>query len=412
MRARALQTTLLVVAVASATYAGNTLSPLQETLRAALSLSDNQMALLQGPALAFPMAAVWVPLGMAIDRYSRMRLLAVIMVSALLGSVLTAMASGLPMLVIARGFAGLASLAVIPVAFSWVADLYAPQERGRATMAINIGQSIGMAAAFALGSTLLAAFAGSSDTWRRVMLWLAAPLAPATLLLLPLREAQRTEIASQRASSSREWIELWRHRAILLPLLLGIVLGQVALWADFMWSAPMLSRSFSLTPREVGTVMAVGLFTSGVVGSIGGGFIADFCQSRGGARLALTALSGLVLLSATVGLFAFIPNPIGASVMLVTFVTIANATAVMATALFIIVTPNGVRGLCMALLVTICVFVGNGLGPVIASVLSMTLGGEMSIGKSLSVICAVTSTAAAGMFALGVGQVPRGHAKG
>ncbi len=66
---------LLGLAVTAGTYARTLLGPLQEALGASLDLSDNQLALLQGPALALPLLVMSVPLGLLIDRRSRVRLL-------------------------------------------------------------------------------------------------------------------------------------------------------------------------------------------------------------------------------------------------------------------------------------------------------------------------------------------------
>ena len=84
---------LLTVAAASAIYARTALGPLQETMRIALGLTDNQMAMLQGPALALPTIFAAIPLGLAIDRYSRARLLLVLTALNLFGSVFTGLCS-------------------------------------------------------------------------------------------------------------------------------------------------------------------------------------------------------------------------------------------------------------------------------------------------------------------------------
>src|ERR1700729_3754127 len=96
--ARTWQMVLLVVAVSAASYAATAMNPLQETMRIALALTDKQMALLQGPAVALPMAAAAVPLGLLIDRYSRVRLLLALTAADLFGGVLTALASNFVML--------------------------------------------------------------------------------------------------------------------------------------------------------------------------------------------------------------------------------------------------------------------------------------------------------------------------
>src|SRR5262245_111135 len=105
---RSLQLVLLTATLTAAVYAKVALGPLQETMRHALSLSDNQIALLQGPALAIPMVVVAVPLGLLIDRHSRVRVLFALAVMLLAGSVLTAVASGFTALLVARGLTGLA----------------------------------------------------------------------------------------------------------------------------------------------------------------------------------------------------------------------------------------------------------------------------------------------------------------
>src|SRR5688572_15441195 len=97
--ARELQLLLLTLGLTAAVYAKAALGPLQETLRIALSLSDHQIALLQGPALALPITLVSVPLGLAVDRYSRVHLILGGVLLLLVGSLLTAFASSFAMLV-------------------------------------------------------------------------------------------------------------------------------------------------------------------------------------------------------------------------------------------------------------------------------------------------------------------------
>src|SRR5207249_1508965 len=75
---RGYQLLLLAAAMAAGGYVRTAISPLQETMRIALSMSDNQMALLQGPVIGIPITLAAVPLGLLIDRYSRVRLLSVL----------------------------------------------------------------------------------------------------------------------------------------------------------------------------------------------------------------------------------------------------------------------------------------------------------------------------------------------
>ena len=75
---------------------------------------------------------------------------------------------------------------------------------------------------------------------------------------------------------------------------------------------------------------------------------------------------------------------------------------VMGMALFTIVIPNEIRGLCMSVLVALEVLFALAVGPPAVSLLSGTLGGLAMIGSALGTVCAVSCAMAAGAFIWGV----------
>ena len=115
------------------------MSPLQESLHLATGLTDNQVALLQGPALALPLVILAVPLGIAVDRLSRVRLLQFCAVLGIAGHLLTVIGHTLVNLFLARALVGLAAAVTIVAAVSLVADLVPPHARGKATMLLAVG---------------------------------------------------------------------------------------------------------------------------------------------------------------------------------------------------------------------------------------------------------------------------------
>jgi MFS family permease len=381
-------------------YVRTAVSPLQETIRAALSLSDTQIALLQGPVIGIPLALTAIPRGLLIDRYSRARLLVVLMVLSLIGSLLTATASNYPWLLLARCLAGLAGLSVVPVVFSLLADLYPPEQRGRATTAVVVGQVAGNSAAFALGGALLTA--GSiSDGWRWAMFGLAVPLVPILLLMTALREQPRTGLASTSPSAGTIWRELRCNGGIVGPLAMGVVLVEMAVGAMLIWSAPMLSRRFTLRPDTIGAIMAVGMLVSGILGPMIGGTLADLCQRTGGPRRTMSVLTGLALLSAPTSLFAFMPNIAATCTLLIASMTLLLAVGIMGITLITILIPDEVRGLCMSVLMATILLFALAVAPVTVSLLSGGIGGLAMIGKALSIICVMIGFLAAATFAFG-----------
>jgi MFS family permease len=397
---RRFQLLLLVAAMATGGYVRTAVSPLQEAIRTALFLSDTQMAFLQGPVIGIPLAITAIPLGLLIDRYSRKRLLLTLLALSLIGSMLTAIASNFTLLLLARGLAGLMGLSILPVVFSLLADLYPPELRGRVTTAVVVGQVAGNSAAFALGGALLAA-GSAPGSWRWAMLGLLVPLAPVLLLMTALRELPRTGPAGASPSAAKLWKGLRRTGVTVGPLAIGVVLVETAVGAMLIWSAPMLSRRFSLAPDAIGAIMAIGMLASGILGPLFGGTLADLCQRAGGPRRTVSVLIWLALLSVPASLFAFMPNVVETCVLLITSMTLMLAMAIMGLTLITIVIPDEIRGLCMSVLLAAILLFALAVAPVTVSLLSEAIGGLATIGKALSIICATAGLLAAATFAYG-----------
>jgi predicted MFS family arabinose efflux permease len=97
---------VLAVTISSAATQRSLFSPFQELGKAALGLSDLQVSYVQGIAAAIPIALLSVPLGRAVDRTHRVRLLIIVMLMTIAGTVLTAYARSFQMLFLARMLAG------------------------------------------------------------------------------------------------------------------------------------------------------------------------------------------------------------------------------------------------------------------------------------------------------------------
>lgn len=389
----------LTIAACMAVYARTAFSPLQEATQSALALSDNQMGLLQGPALALPLVIGAIPLGFAIDRYRRARLLFIFAAVTVVGSVATAFATSAASLFVARFLIGLAAPVTVLAVFSMVADLYAPAQRGRALTVVSLGQIAGTAAAFTLGGALLATFGSEPYAWRYAMVGLTAPLVLVLLLLAAVREPLRTGVIVKNPSVSQAFGELWRFRAIIAPLLVGGIMVGMADAAVMIWAAPTFSRSFGLPPDRIGTIMGGVVLAGGLMGSFLGGPIADLCQRKGGPRRTMSALAVLTLSSVPAGLFAVIPGVAAASVLLAIFLAMGIAISVMIGTLITVVIPNEVRALCMAVSGALSVPLIVGAAPVTVSLLSGAIGGSSMIGTALAVVCVTTSAFGAVIFA-------------
>lgn len=398
---------LIAVAASLANYARFTLTPLLEAVKSDLVLSDHQLALLQGPALALPVVLLGVPLGLWIDRGSRVRLMLLLVTGTVLGSVATALAPNFHLLLAARALVGLSATATVLVAVALIGDLFAPSARGRANMVVTLAALGGISVALAGGGALLAGFEDSPEGWRHTMVWLAAPLPLAIVAAFMLREPVRTGIAMPGAPARLAFSRLWGHRNVVLPLIGGGVLVGIADGAALVWAVPALMRGLALPADAVGAAMAGVMLISGIAGPVLGGLGADFCQRAGGPRRTIGLLAILSVVSAGAGVFALAGNLWLASALLVVFMSVGSAIAVMVTTLATVVLPNELRGLCLSAKYIANLLFGLALAPLGVSWLSGVLGGPAMIGMGLTIIATGTSLVGALIFLVPLLAVPR-----
>jgi predicted MFS family arabinose efflux permease len=390
-----LQLFALATAMAAAGYVRTAVSPLQESIRVALSINDNQMALLQGAAIALPITLAAVPLGLLIDRINRARLLVALISISGVGSILTALAPDFEILLIGRAIAGVAALSVVSVVYSLLADICAPEQRGRAIIFVIAGQVIGTSVAFGLGGFLLAMAGENGSNWRHVMLWLTCPILPLLIALGFFREPQRLGVTGKMARFRDLGRDLRGSRSAILLLGLGIVMAEIPVGAALVWSAPMLARQFAASPEQVGGMMAIAMLVSGLAGPFLGGVFIDYLLSRSTLRSATAILALVIFLGSPFALFALVKGAALAGVLLIADITVTLAAAVMGMSLFTTVVPGAARGLCVSILMAAVLLFSLGVGPSAVSLLSGVLGGEARVGLALSTVCLLAGLLAA-----------------
>ena len=350
--------------------------------------------------MAAPLLISAVPLGLLVDRFSRVRIVLCALAAAAVGSLLTARANNFNSLFLARSLVGLAAPASAVVAASLISDLFSPERRGRANMVVAIGQVIGMAAAFGISGLGLNA-PRDPNAWRQPLWHVALALILVVLITLLMREPPRRELESRTTERPGRWSELWRARARVLPLLGGAGLVAIADGAALIWLEPLLIRQYGVSPADAGPLVAIVLLGGGLIGPVAGGLIADRCQRWGGPQSTLAGLTALAVLSAAAGLFPVISTTPGAVVAMLMFMTLGAATNVIVTALLTIILPNELRGLFMAVLWAVAALMGLGLAPLAVSLLSTFIGGATPLGQALSVVCLTASLFGAVSFLLG-----------
>lgn len=395
--------------VGSSFFCRMILNAFQEPLQAGMDLTDNQIALVQGTAMALPAVLGGVPVGLLVDRFNRARMLSVFCLLNLVGTLSMALSTGLFPLVVSRVIVGFSTGAVAIAAVSLFADLFPRSQRGRGSMIFGVSQVVGMAAAFAAGGVLVTTF-HSADAWRLGILVMSCPLLAALLISFLLREQERMEIAEEQPTLGKSVLELWSFRSVVVPLFSGVIAIGLADGATLVWVVPTLSRSFGMSAGYANSVMGIALVVGGLLGPVLGGLAADRCLNSGGAARAMGLLALLGALSAALGMFALAPGPMIASTCLTAFILVGSMMVSVALTLVTVLLPNELRGFCVSVLSVGQILLSFGLAPSLVSITAANMPGLAGVGIALAIVCGTASMISAAAFLLGREHLKRQHA--
>lgn len=389
-------------------------SPLQEAAKLSMGLTDFQVGLVQGIAIALPMALVALPLGWLADRANRIRILLGLSFVWTVGMVMTAFAQDFGLLFFARMLAGAAGNFVVPIGISVAADMCMPERRGRSLLVLSLGNVLGGALAFGIGGALLGAVIENAipslmglEPWREVSLWFAIASVVLTLPLLLIREPERHEVEQANAPIKAIAAALWARRGFLMPLFIGQVGVVMADMAAGVWAAPVLIRNFGLSPAEFGGWMGGGLILAGIVGSILGGCGADWGQKldRRGGILFGTIIAGVIAIPAS--LYPMMPTTALFGVAFTALMVCGTISGLITATAIAVLVPNEERGLCLGAFMILGALIGIGLAPTVVTLASDAMGGEGQLALALTIVSVVIGFLSLAGFWLAMRNAPR-----
>lgn len=390
-------------------------STVQEGAKAEMGLSDFQLSLVQGVSAAIPLLFLSIPIGIAVDRVNRVRLLILLSLAGIAGTLATAFAPSAELLFAARMLTAIGTTGGLTAALSLTADLCATATRGRGTLIVSLGQRLGIAAGFGLVGWLFGVVShgaaesllGDMPAWRGAHLILAAVAGMLVIPLFFLREPERHEVeAGPRAAFRVVLGELWQRRRFLGPLFAGQVSVVMADAAAGIWAVPVLSRNYGVGPDEVAGWMGMMIFLAGMGGAILGGVSADLGQKsgrQGGLLLGAVIAAGLGIPAALFPLSPNVPVFAAAIGMLLLCGTLTGLVVAVSLTVFL---PNELRGLSIGAFIAIAGLIGYGLAPTAVAGVSNMLGGEAQLAPALALVGIVTSTLAFLAFIAAMKRVP------
>src|ERR1700760_2528163 len=217
------------------------LALLVEPLKKDLGLTDTQIGVLQGFSFVILYATAGVPLGFAVDRYSRRLIIFLGVVAWSAATVLSGLSHSYNELLLARICVGLGEAALGPAAYSMLSDLFPKFRLAIAFSVFNFGLVLGSILALLVSGQVITSAAhglvfpliGWRNVWQSTFIIIGVPGCLFSLLIFLIPEPVRRKRANTpTAAHLFDFLRTRRTFLILhtawFSLLLAVAYGQGA----------------------------------------------------------------------------------------------------------------------------------------------------------------------------------------
>lgn len=273
---------------------------LAEEISRDLKLSDTQIGLMTGLAFAIFYTFLGIPIARYADRpkSNRVRL---ITWSLALWSVMTAacgLAQNFVQLLLARIGVGIGEAGCTPAAHSIITGAVAPEKRSSAIAFYGLGIPIGGLLGLVVGGAL-----NDIIGWRNAFLVAAIPgVLFALMLPFLLNDPARENIGkidkgAPLPSQQPLWLalrEIATSRSFVL-VLLGASFTAFLSYGKGVWVVILFQRDFGLSATQTGLTLGIVLGVAGMLGTWGGGYLADRFGARDKRHLLTTPAIGMAV---------------------------------------------------------------------------------------------------------------------
>ncbi len=390
-------------------------------MKVALHLSDTQIGLLQGFAFGLCYAVAGLPIGWAVDRFSRRRIAYLGVMVWSLASAACGLAGNFWQLFAARTLVGAGEASVNPTAVSLIGDLF-PRDRLGAPMGVYAaGIYLGSGVALAVGGLVVAAFAGAPFVsfvllgnvapWQAVFLVTGLPGVVLAFTAFLMRDPRPARTAGRRPEPRSDGMVRFSraHAALLFHTFVGFGLASFVFYALAAWTPAFLARLFGLPPGRVGWMWGLVVAATGIIGSLGGGAIIDRAY-RGGLRdacLVVPAIGALLAWPFVAGAY-FMPGPWPMLAMLAIGLVLFGMIGPGSYAAWARIAPPLLRGRLTAGFTLVTGLLGSGLGPLtVALVTDRVFHNEAKVGMSIAIVVSLALPVVALLLFTGRGALRR-----
>lgn len=384
-------------------------------IRADLALTDIQFSTLFGLIFAGPYVLASLFSGRLADRLRRLSVLRAAILLWSSSTLLSMLATSFWHLALARILVAVGEAALLPCAYSLLADRFQSRHHGRAYSVLIMGATVGTGIALVFGSALYEVIAatpfyhipliGMVKPWQMTFLVVGAPGIVLALVIGGLPEPARRNVGAgdEVLSFGAALRGFSRHWQAYVALILGFSLSAMSLQTVQIFGVQHFVRNYGMSLTEAGFRIGLPVVLLGPCGLWAGGWLNDYWRGRGrgDASFLVGALSATGLLTGT-ALAMLLPSQGVAQAALLMVGFFSNFPFGAAASGMVSITPQRARGTIAALYTLFATLFGAGLSPFITALLADRLfQSEAAVGLSVAIVSGLSSIVAIVLFLWG-----------
>ena len=352
-------------------------SMLVEPIKQDFNLTDSQIALLGGAAFSIFYAVMALPIGYAVDRYKRTKVLGIGIFLWSLMTALAGLANSFGRLFGARIGVAVGEAVMAPTSVSLVSDYFPENKQGKPMGIITSGVYIGIGITLLGGGFLIdyltelgglnLPLIGYVKPWQATFMIVGVPGLFVALGAFLLTEPKRfDEKVEQGNIEGRQnvFLHINEHKKTLLPMFGGLIFMALIFYSFTFWAPTMMIRTYNISLTEAGFFLGIITIISSITGTIFAGSVVDYLRNRNYRDAPVrAAMFAVILAFPPIVLLSFVNTEIAAWICIFIYLFFISSFAPLGLLAVSGVSRGNVKGQLAAIHAFLMMAFGLSLGP-------------------------------------------------
>ena len=352
-------------------------SMLVEPIKQDFNLTDSQIALLGGAAFSIFYAIMALPIGYAVDRYKRTKVLGTGIFLWSLMTALAGLANSFGKLFGARIGVAVGEAVMAPISVSLVSDSFPENKQGKPMGIITAGVYIGIGITLLGGGFLIdyltsiggitLPLIGYLKPWQATFMIVGIPGLVLAIAAFYLKEPRRIEEqvdSNHLVDKKNVFLHLKEHRKTLIPMFGGLIFMALIFYSFSFWAPTMMIRTFDISLTEVGFILGMITIISSITGTIIAGSAVDYLRNRNYSDAPVrAAMIAVILALPPIILLSFVQTELGAWICIAMYLLFISSFAPLGLLAISGVSTGNVKGQTAAIHAFLMMAFGLSLGP-------------------------------------------------